>query len=208
MNRTSDRCIILGSRDSYRKEAGKTIVSEKKNPTGEEDADLWEDARCIKCHVQIHPSDLVLHSKVCKGLSYYSIEQNRIPFTRREPQLSLYPSGLNSSVTTIQRGETAMPGKWKKRESGGTWPPKDVKSGASIEGMIVNFEENANATAENPLRDIILNTPKGEVRVWGSAILQRKIREEDKGKEVRITYKGLVKVKRGKAKDFEIEVKE
>ncbi len=101
-----------------------------------------------------------------------------------------------------------MPGKWKKRESGGTWPPKDVKSGASIEGMIVNFEENANATAENPLRDIILNTPKGEVRVWGSAILQRKIREEDKGKEVRITYKGLVKVKRGKAKDFEIEVKE
>ena len=103
---------------------------------------------------------------------------------------------------------------WKKRESGGTWPEKmpkgkELPKGTTIEGKIVRFEENANATKESPLRDIILETSKGEVRVWGSAILQRKIKDpDDVEKEVRITYKGLVKVKRGKAKDFEIEVKE
>jgi hypothetical protein len=196
------------------------------------DPDLWQDARCVKCHAQIHPFDLKDHFDQCEG-----IVRNSLPFTsisetlylrrftaRRmsseanlripsgDPQLTLYPSPLNSSVTTIQRGETAMPGKWKKRESGGTWPPKDLKAGskdASIEGAVVRFEENANATKENPLRDIILQTPKGEVRVWGSAILQRKVKDpEDVGKEIRITYKGKVKVKRGNAKDFEIEVKE
>lgn len=97
---------------------------------------------------------------------------------------------------------------WKKRESGGTWGGKDLKDGDSIIGKLVRFEENANAEPDKPLNDFILDTGKGEVRMWGSAILMRKLTKNDIGKEIRVTYNGLVKVKRGKAKDFTVEVKE
>ena len=99
---------------------------------------------------------------------------------------------------------------WKKRESGGTWGGKDLKPGDQITGTIKAIKDNANARPDKPLHDYILETGKGEVRVWGAAFLEGKFSEDDIGKEIRITYQGLGKAKKGQKppKQFEVEVKE
>lgn len=100
---------------------------------------------------------------------------------------------------------------WKKRESGGTWGGKDLKSGDQITGKLSKIVDNANSREDKPLHDYIIETPKGEVRVWGAAFLEGRFSEDDIGKEIRITFTGLAaKAKKGQkpAKQFEVEVKE
>ena len=92
--------------------------------------------------------------------------------------------------------------------SSDTWGGSGMKPGATITGKLVEIAENSN---NEEMVDYILETGKGRIRVWGSAILCRRLGTEMEkhpylGKTIRLTYKGKVNAKRGKAYDYKVEI--
>ena len=94
-----------------------------------------------------------------------------------------------------------------------TWGGTGTKIGSIVTGKLVEVSENANST-DGSIVDYILDSGKeGRIRVWGSAILCRRLgtdieKHQYLGKRISITYKGKVKAKHGMAHDYKVEVEE
>jgi hypothetical protein len=93
-------------------------------------------------------------------------------------------------------------------QSSDTWGGSDTPKGSTITGKLVEVAENAN---NEEMTDYIFETPKGRIRIWGSAILCRRLGTEIEkhpflGKQIRLTYRGKVKAKRGLAHDYKVEI--
>jgi len=81
------------------------------------------------------------------------------------------------------------------------WKP--VNEGDSIIGKLVNFE----LKGENLSSKYYLETDNGSVMVWGSTILDDKMKSVLTGTLVRITYNGKTKNKKGQNVNlFKVEV--
>jgi hypothetical protein len=99
---------------------------------------------------------------------------------------------------------------WKERAIA-AWPPPEPDEGEKIEGKIIRVEPNVNATETNKLFDYVLDVDNTETRVWGSKLLNLQLTDKDIGKNVRIEYEGLGKVrKKGQnaPKMFKVQVEE
>ena len=126
---------------------------------------------------------------------------NTMRFKERQYLLNSQPYGELRLNIEVKK----MP--YKEREFGGpTFGGKETKVNDTIEGKIIEMIPNANATEKNKLVDYMIDTGKETVRVWGSSQLLQKIRSDDVGKKIRIKYRGKIKVKRGNAKDYKVEV--
>lgn len=79
------------------------------------------------------------------------------------------------------------------------------KEGDFIEGVYVAVKEDV---GPNESRLYTLDTNKGLVNVWGSAILDEKMSLIEIGSKIKVTYKGLGSQKSGKhpPKIFKVEV--
>jgi hypothetical protein len=133
------------------------------------------------------------HLKTCKGNSTVYNGQTLIYGTFRDVQREVE----NRMVKFKEVGQ-----------SSDTWGGSDTPKGSTITGKLVEVAENAN---NEEMTDYILETAKGRIRVWGSAILCRRLGTDIEkhpflGKEIRLTYKGKVKAKRGLAHDYKVEI--
>jgi len=92
--------------------------------------------------------------------------------------------------------------KWKTIEPG-VWKPE--KEGDSIEGVLVNKvprDDTKDVSAK-----FYIEKPNGMFLVWGSAILEDRMQYAKVGQEVRITFKGTDKNKKGqKINLFQVDV--
>lgn len=81
------------------------------------------------------------------------------------------------------------------------WKPN---KGEFIEGILVDKQENV---GDNNSMLYKVETPAGVLNVWGTTILDARLRLINVGERVRITYKGLAEAKGGKqpAKIFKVE---
>lgn len=91
-----------------------------------------------------------------------------------------------------------------------TWGGGSLKKGDQITGKLVEVAENSN---NEEMADYILETKEGRVRVWGSAILCKRLGTDMQkhpylGKKIRLTYQGKIKAKRGQAHDYKVEVED
>ena len=79
------------------------------------------------------------------------------------------------------------------------------KDGDFIEGILVNKEPEV---GENKSWMYNLETPEGVKNVWGSAILDSRMKFVKSGTKIKITYKGLGEAKSGRSppKIFKVEV--
>jgi hypothetical protein len=79
--------------------------------------------------------------------------------------------------------------------------------GDSIEGVLVHKEDNV---GENKSWMYNIETPDGVKSVWGSAVLDSRMKFVTVGNKVRVTYKGLGEAKSGRSppKIFKVEVDE
>lgn len=83
---------------------------------------------------------------------------------------------------------------WKKVEMSPTWNDKNeegefmLKDGDSIEGVLVEIQENV---GPNKSMLYTLKTDKGSVSVWGSTVLNIRLKHVAVGDEVKIVYLGL-----------------
>lgn len=83
---------------------------------------------------------------------------------------------------------------WKE-STGNTWKPEE--KGDAIEGLLVDVEKGVGEN--NSTRYTIQETKTGEnFGVWGSAILDSRMKGIAVGMEVKITYQGLGDKKPGK----------
>ena len=81
------------------------------------------------------------------------------------------------------------------------------KDGDFIEGLVVSKEPDV---GENKSWMYNLQTPEGVKNVWGSAILDSRMKFVKVGDKIKITYKGLGEAKSGRSppKIFKVEVDE
>jgi len=81
------------------------------------------------------------------------------------------------------------------------------KEGDSIEGVLVGKEDNVGA---NNSWMYNIETPDGVINVWGSAVLDARMKFVKIGQKVFITYKGLGEAKAGHnaPKIFKVEVEQ
>ena len=79
------------------------------------------------------------------------------------------------------------------------------ESGEFVEGVLVNKEDEV---GENKSWMYNIETQEGVKNVWGSAILDSRMKFVNVGDKVRITYKGLGESKAGRnaPKIFKVEV--
>lgn len=81
------------------------------------------------------------------------------------------------------------------------WKP--TEDGEQLEGKLVSREENV---GPNDSTMYFILTDKEEVRVWGTTVLNSKMKFVEVGDMVRITYKGSQKNPHGQpTKIFEVE---
>jgi hypothetical protein len=133
------------------------------------------------------------HLRTCEGNSTVYNGQRLIYGTVRDVQREV----KNKLVKFKELGQSAD-----------TWGGTDTPKGSTITGKLVEVAENAN---NEEMADYILETAKGRIRVWGSAILCRRLGTDIEkhpylGKTIRLTYKGKVKAKRGLAHDYKLEI--
>jgi len=83
-----------------------------------------------------------------------------------------------------------------------TWEPEII--GETLQGTYIDLEENVGQYKSNLYT---IKTSEGEVKVWGSKVLDELMKKVDLGLEVRITYNGKQPSKSGKNpwKDFKVE---
>lgn len=81
------------------------------------------------------------------------------------------------------------------------------KDGDFIEGIYLGFQDGV---GENKSMLYDIETPEGVKNVWGSAILDQRMKFVKVGAKIKITYKGLGKKTKGKnaPKIFKVEVDE
>ena len=77
---------------------------------------------------------------------------------------------------------------WKKVELGETWNLKEAKEGDEMIGVFTGKDENV---GENNSTVYRIETINGDIRsVWGSTVLDVRMKNVKEGKEVKIVYKG------------------
>ena len=83
------------------------------------------------------------------------------------------------------------------------WKPE--KEEDFVEGILVNSQHDI---GENKSMLYNLETPEGVKNVWGSAILDSRMKFVKSGTKIKITYKGLGEAKSGRSppKIFKVEV--
>jgi hypothetical protein len=98
----------------------------------------------------------------------------------------------------VKRDETEI-------EKPAFWEPEAV--GETLQGTYIDLEEDVGQFSS---KLYTIKTAKGEIKVWGSTVLDELMKKVDIGMEVRITYKGKQPSKGGKNpwKDFKVEYRE
>jgi hypothetical protein len=80
--------------------------------------------------------------------------------------------------------------------------------GLIVEGTFLEIRESPNTRFEGKGHILDLDTEFGKVSYGCPTILYNYLQQVDRGEEVRITCLGKIKVPRGKAWDFDVEVVE
>ncbi|MCK9151845.1 hypothetical protein [Methanobacterium alcaliphilum] len=90
----------------------------------------------------------------------------------------------------------------EKKEQATIWSPSAM--GESIQGIYIDMEENVGQYKSNMYT---LKGEKGEVKLWGSTVLDNLMEKVPFGHEVRVTYNGTQPSKNGKNpwKDYKVE---
>jgi hypothetical protein len=85
------------------------------------------------------------------------------------------------------------------------WEPEAI--GETLQGKYIDLEEDVGQFKSNLYT---LKTSKGEMKIWGSKVLDELMKKVNLGWEVRITFNGKQPSKSGKNpwKDFKVEYKE
>ena len=82
------------------------------------------------------------------------------------------------------------------------WEPEAI--GEPLQGTYIDLEENVGQVKSNLYT---VRTTQGEMKIWGSKVLDELMKKVDLGLEVRITFNGKQPSKSGKNpwKDFKVE---
>ena len=93
----------------------------------------------------------------------------------------------------------------EEKEKTKFWEPEVI--GETLQGTYIDLEENVGQFKSNLYT---IRTSEGEVKVWGSTVLDGLMDKVDMGLEVRITFNGKQPSKIGKNpwKDFKVEYRE
>ncbi|AIS32008.1 MULTISPECIES: hypothetical protein [Methanobacterium] len=93
----------------------------------------------------------------------------------------------------------------EEKEKTKFWEPEVI--GETLQGTYIDLEENVGQFKSNLYT---IRTSEGEVKVWGSTVLDGLMEKVDMGLEVRITFNGKQPSKSGKNpwKDFKLEYRE
>lgn len=93
----------------------------------------------------------------------------------------------------------------EEKEKTKFWEPDVI--GETLQGTYIDLEENVGQFKSNLYT---IRTSEGEVKVWGSTVLDGLMEKVDMGLEVRITFNGKQPSKSGKNpwKDFKLEYRE
>ncbi len=93
----------------------------------------------------------------------------------------------------------------EEKEKTKFWEPEVI--GETLQGTYIDLEENVGQFKSNLYT---LRTNEGEVKVWGSTVLDGLMDKVDMGLEIRITFNGKQPSKSGKNpwKDFKVEYRE
>jgi hypothetical protein len=85
------------------------------------------------------------------------------------------------------------------------WEPEAI--GETLQGTYIELEEDV---GQYKSKLYTIKTSAGEVKIWGSKVLDELMKKVDLGLEVRITYNGKQPSKTGKNpwKDFKVEYRE
>lgn len=92
---------------------------------------------------------------------------------------------------------------WKKVEFGESWNPE--KAGDSIEGLLVDIESGV-----GPNESILYTLEvkgQGDISIWGSTVLDTRLKRTKIGEEVKVVYLGKKKSKKRKGatyKDYDV----
>lgn len=99
--------------------------------------------------------------------------------------------------------EKELPVKWKIIEPN-VWKPENVDD--FVEGILVGRKEDV---GDNESKAYDLDTKEGIKMVWGSTVLDDRMRYVDVGSRIRITYKGTTKNRKNQdLKIFQVAVAE
>lgn len=94
---------------------------------------------------------------------------------------------------------------WKRVEQAESWDFKEAGEGKSIEGVYAGKDENV---GENNSTIYRIENKEGDARsVWGSTVLDTRMKNVKEGEEVKIIYKGSKPSPNRKGKsyhDFEV----
>ncbi|MFA0834583.1 MAG: hypothetical protein ACC609_11315 [Methanobacterium formicicum] len=103
-----------------------------------------------------------------------------------------------SEWTEVKRDE-------EKVEKTTFWEPAAI--GETIQGKYIDLEEDVGQFKSNLYT---IRTTEGEVKIWGSTVLDELMRKVNLNNEVRITFNGKQPSKSGKNpwKDFKVEYRE
>ena len=85
------------------------------------------------------------------------------------------------------------------------WEPEAI--GETLQGKYIDLEEDV---GQFKSKLYTIKTSKGEIKIWGSKVLDELMKKINFGWEVRITFNGKQPSKSGKNpwKDFKVEFKE
>jgi len=93
-----------------------------------------------------------------------------------------------------------MSNPWKKIDVGNTWDFKEKGEGAEFTGIFVDRDEHV---GENDSNVYNFKTKDGDIiGVWGSTILDVRLKNLEKGEEVKIVYLGQAKSEKRKGKTY------
>lgn len=91
---------------------------------------------------------------------------------------------------------------WKEvQETNNVW--KYEKEGDQIEGVLVSKQERTKDVSAR----YHIDTGKGIVMVWGTAVLDNRMMSVNVGEQVRITYKKTEEKNKKKVHIFKVEIK-
>jgi hypothetical protein len=92
---------------------------------------------------------------------------------------------------------------------GGTDRRTGKKNPSQVEGYYLGFKETASAKSKTGTSKLhILQTPKGNLGVWGKTDLDRKLTGVKAGTMVRLTHTGMQATKNGEMYKYKVEVDE
>ena len=98
-----------------------------------------------------------------------------------------------------------MSKEWKKVEMSPVWNGKDehdkfiLKEGDSVEGTFLGVENNVGPNNSNLYS---VNTDKGLLSVWGSTVLDIRLKNIKPGEEIKIVYLGLESSQKTKGRQY------